>query len=53
VPGDAESSIMVFRMNSDETDVRMPEIGRSIIHSEGVELIRQWIDAMEPNDCGG
>lgn len=52
VPGDADASIMVFRMDSNETDVRMPEIGRSVIHSDGVELIRQWINAMDPVQCG-
>ena len=53
VPGDADASIMAFRMDSNETDVRMPEIGRSIIHTEGVALIREWINAMEPKDCDG
>lgn len=51
VPGNADASIMHFRMNSNETNVRMPEIGRSIIHTEGVELIREWINAMDPVDC--
>jgi hypothetical protein len=40
-------------MNSNDTEVRMPEIGRTIIHTEGVELIEQWINAMEANDCSG
>ena len=51
VPGDADASIMHFRMNSNETNVRMPEIGRTVIHTEGVELIRNWINAMEPVNC--
>jgi parallel beta-helix repeat protein len=51
VPGSSAESIMVFRMNSNELAVRMPEIGRSIIHPEGVGLIADWIDAMAPVDC--
>ena len=51
VPGDADASILTFRMDSNESDVRMPEIGRTIIHPEGVELIAEWIDAMDPVDC--
>jgi len=43
VPGDPERSILAFRMDSNVPDVRMPEIGRSIIHDEGVALIREWI----------
>jgi uncharacterized repeat protein (TIGR03806 family) len=45
VPGDADNSIMAYRMNSNETDVRMPEIGRTVIHDEGVALIRDWINS--------
>jgi parallel beta-helix repeat protein len=51
VPGDAAASIMDFRMDSNEPQVRMPEIGRSVIHTEGVQLIRDWINAMDPVDC--
>ncbi|MEL6650640.1 MAG: SO2930 family diheme c-type cytochrome [Bacteroidota bacterium] len=46
VPGDAEASILWYRMNSTETGVAMPEVGRSLIHTEGVDLIREWIDQM-------
>ncbi len=45
VPGDADQSILAYRMNSNKPDVRMPEIGRSIIHTEGVALIRDWINS--------
>ncbi len=51
VPGNAAESIMDFRIDSDDIEVRMPEIGRSIIHTEGVQLIRDWINAMDPVDC--
>jgi len=51
VPGDSEASILDFRMESNEPAVRMPEIGRSVIHTEGVLLIEEWINAMEPVDC--
>jgi parallel beta-helix repeat protein len=46
VPGDAASSIMSYRMDSNEPDVRMPEIGRTLIHGEGVALINEWINSM-------
>ncbi len=51
VPGNAAESIMVFRMASNELEERMPEIGRSIVHTEGVALIADWINAMAPVDC--
>lgn len=51
VPGDADASIMVFRMDSNEPDIRMPEIGRSVVHTDGVALVADWINAMAPVDC--
>ncbi len=51
VPGDADASILKFRMDSNETAVRMPEIGRSVIHTDAVQLIADWINAMPPKDC--
>ncbi|MEM9256110.1 MAG: SO2930 family diheme c-type cytochrome [Pseudomonadota bacterium] len=52
VPGDSDSSILTFRMNSNETDVRMPEIGRSVVHTEGVALVADWIDSLDAVECG-
>lgn len=45
-PGKADESILTYRMNSTEVGVAMPEIGRTTVHEEGVELIRQWINSM-------
>ncbi|MCX2745887.1 hypothetical protein OO013_18540 [Mangrovivirga sp. M17] len=47
VKGKPEESIIVFRMDSDKPEIMMPELGRSLIHKEGVELIRQWIKNMD------
>jgi hypothetical protein len=30
--------------------IAMPELGRSTVHREGVELIRHWIEGL-PGDC--
>lgn len=46
-PGNADQSILHHRMNSTQVGVAMPEIGRTTIHKEGVELIREWINSME------
>ena len=46
VPGNAAESIFDYRMDSNEPDVRMPEIGRTLIHSEGVALVREWINSL-------
>jgi len=50
VPGRPDESILAYRMDSDDPGVMMPELGRDVVHREGVALIRQWIAAME-GDC--
>jgi uncharacterized repeat protein (TIGR03806 family) len=45
-PGQPDESILIYRMNSTEVGVAMPELGRSTVHQEGVELIRQWIQGL-------
>lgn len=51
VPGNADQSIIYYRMRSAETGVAMPELGKSLVHAEGVALIKAWIDRMEAGAC--
>ena len=46
VPGEPDKSILLYRMDSKDPSIRMPNVGRSMVHSESVSLIRQWIAAM-------
>ncbi|MEX0902579.1 MAG: SO2930 family diheme c-type cytochrome [Pseudohongiellaceae bacterium] len=50
VPGQPELSILVFRMASGDPAVMMPELGRSLVHAEGVALVSDWIEEM-PGSC--
>lgn len=50
VGGDPAQSILYYRMNSTAPKVMMPELGRTVIHQEGVELIGQWIRSL-PGAC--
>ena len=50
-PGNAAASIFEFRMDSADPAIMMPEVGRSVVHREGVQLIRDWINA-QPGSCG-
>lgn len=47
VPGQPDSSIVLFRMESADPGIMMPELGRVIPHQEGIALIREWIKEME------
>lgn len=47
-PGDPDHSIIAHRMASTEPGVMMPQIGRSVVHTEGLELVRAYIEHMKP-----
>ena len=46
-PGHPERSILAYRMASTEPGVMMPELGRTVLDDEGLDLIRQWIGQMK------
>ena len=46
-PGKPEESIMVHRMLSKDPGIMMPELGRKLVHKEGVELVSEWIKKMK------
>jgi uncharacterized repeat protein (TIGR03806 family) len=48
VPGQPDRSILAFRIASTHPGIMMPELGKRLVHEEGVALIREWISAM-PN----
>ncbi len=43
VPGNPDASFLLTRLGSTHPFIRMPAIGRTTVHQEGVELIKQWI----------
>ncbi|ANF50986.1 hypothetical protein A0O34_10860 [Chryseobacterium glaciei] len=48
-PGNHNKSVMSFRLNSVDESNRMPLLGRTIVHDEGVELLKQWINSLNQN----
>lgn len=46
-PGDPVSSNMYQRIKSVEENIRMPMMGRTLVHEEAVSLTEQWINSLE------
>ena len=46
VPGNPDYSIMLCRIDSVDPGEMMAPIGRTLIHDEGYELIRRWIEVL-------
>ena len=47
VPGDPDASILLHRVETTNPGAMMPELGRSLQHREGAELLREWIAEMD------
>jgi len=45
-PGHPDASILLYRMETNDPGIAMPELGREILHREGIALIREYVAAM-------
>jgi uncharacterized repeat protein (TIGR03806 family) len=46
VPGHPERSAVYLRMKSQDFTFMMPQLGRSVVHDEGVNLVAEWIHSL-------
>ncbi len=46
--GNPNRSMMYYRMNTAAEAVRMPLLGRTVIHTEAVQLVHDWITSLGP-----
>ena len=46
VPGKPNESILLYRIQSDDPSIRMPNVGRTMVPVEAAQLIEEWIAAM-------
>ncbi len=46
-PGAPDNSVLVFRVESTDPVLRMPELGRSRVDAAAVAVLRAWIGSME------
>ncbi len=42
-PGRPEASILLYRMESVEPGVMMPELGRTLVDRAGTDIVRKWV----------
>ena len=46
-PGNTERSVMHFRLHTTQEQWRMPLLGRTLHHEEGVQLLEDWINSLD------
>jgi hypothetical protein len=51
VPGKPQDSILAFRLETTNPSAMMPELGRTLIHSDSNALIKKWIKSLPTKDC--
>ncbi len=47
VPGEPDHSILIYRLETTDPGTMMPELGRSLVHQEGVTLLKDWITSLD------
>ncbi len=50
MPGAPDDSILLYRLETTKPGAMMPELGRALVHAEGVALIEAWIAEMTAQD---
>lgn len=45
-PNNTAQSTLFYMITTDNTNFRMPRIGRTMVHQEGVSLVQQWIASL-------
>ncbi len=51
VPGKPDDSILMYRIESPDPSIMMPNVGRRLVQSEAVTLIRDWIEGMKSKNA--
>lgn len=46
-PGKPDRSILIYRLQSTDPGVMMPEVGRTTVHDEALTLLRDWVNELE------
>lgn len=45
-PGNYQRSVLHYRLTTNEENLRMPLMGRTMVHQEGVQMIEEWINSL-------
>lgn len=47
-PNNTSESTILYLLTTNQPNLRMPRIGRSIAHLEGIQLVTEWINSLPP-----
>lgn len=47
-PTRPDNSVLYYRLSATDENIRMPLLGRTMVHQEAVALLQEWIDGLDP-----
>lgn len=50
IPGKPDESILLFRLESEDPSIMMPNVGRRLVNEDAVALVKEWIEKMPPSE---
>ena len=50
-PGEADNSLLLYRMNRATTADAMPPVGRKLVHTGAIALITDWLNQIKLSGC--
>ena len=45
-PNNTSESTILYLLTTNQSNFRMPRIGRTIAHQEGIQLVTEWINSL-------
>jgi uncharacterized repeat protein (TIGR03806 family) len=46
IPGKPDESILLYRLESEDPSIMMPNVGRRLVQDQAVAIVREWIERM-------
>jgi hypothetical protein len=46
-PNNTNESTILYLLTTNQSNFKMPRIGRTIAHQEGIDLVTEWINSLE------
>jgi parallel beta-helix repeat protein len=50
VPSKPDESVLMYRIESHDQSIMMPNVGRTLVHDEAVAVVRNWIEKLPTNE---
>ena len=50
VPGKPDDSVLMYRIESHDQSIMMPNVGRTLVQDDAVAVVREWIAGLPTSE---